>query len=134
MKITSILLPLSLILLFLACGPKPKMDELQLNAGSRWTINQEMMPHLISSRKLVSDFSAEDFTSYQTLAKELAENNKLLISSCNMKGAAHDELHKWLHPYMVMINELSEAKNEETAKEVYAKIKEAYNTFDKYFK
>ena len=39
-----------------------------------------------------------------------------------MKGKAHDELHKWLLPYIDLVKELSEAKDETEAEKNNFKI------------
>lgn len=50
-----------------------------------------------------------------------------------MKGKSHDELHKWLYPYMALVDELNDAENENEANQVFQKIKESFETFNQYF-
>ncbi len=57
----------------------------------------------------------------------------LLTSNCTMKGKAHDELHKWLLPYIDMVKELSEAKDETEASKLFENIQISFTTFNKYF-
>jgi hypothetical protein len=50
-----------------------------------------------------------------------------------MKGKAHDELHKWLLPYIDLAKELSEAKDETEASKRFENIKSSFITFNQYF-
>ena len=50
-----------------------------------------------------------------------------------MKGKAHDELHKWLLPYIDMVKELSEAKDETEAEKQFHNIQTSFTTFNQYF-
>jgi hypothetical protein len=50
-----------------------------------------------------------------------------------MSGMAHDELHKWLVPYITEVNSLSEAENEIETIKTFKNIQESFKTFNKYF-
>ncbi|MBK9047964.1 MAG: hypothetical protein IPL74_15190 [Bacteroidetes bacterium] len=50
-----------------------------------------------------------------------------------MKGKAHDELHKWLLPYIDLVKELSEAKDETEAAKQFENIQTSFTTFNQYF-
>ncbi|MCB0628425.1 MAG: hypothetical protein R2806_25420 [Saprospiraceae bacterium] len=116
-----------------SCGNDFNKSKLELNNGKKWTINAEMMPPLSVSEKLLSEYAAGDKKDYKRLAAQLKESNQLLISSCTMKGKSHDELHKWLYPYMALVDELNDAENENEANQVFQKIKESFETFNQYF-
>jgi len=111
----------------------PKEGPIELNNGEKWNINAEMMPPLRSSESLVSTFKGTDLQSYKSLAEELAKNNKELIASCNMKGKSHEELHKWLHPYMKMIGDLEEVDNVTNASTIVENMKQSFTTFNQNF-
>lgn len=104
-----------------------------MNNGEKWKINAEMIPPLEASEKLISDFAAGDKEDYRSLVVQLKENNQLLISSCTMKGKSHDELHKWLHPYMVLLDELENVETEKESIELFEKIEQSFETFNQYF-
>ena len=57
------------------------------------------------------------------------ENLDLLTSNCTMKGQAHDELHKWLLPYLDLVTDFSKDKSAEQ----FAEIQNAFTTFNQYF-
>lgn len=129
--INKIILSLAFILFLFSCGGPT--GPIESNNGEKWKINAEMMPPLAASNKLLSEYAANDKKDYKALAKNLKENNKALISSCTMNGKSHDELHKWLHPYMGLVEELSDADDKNKAKEVVSKIEESFKTFNQYF-
>ena len=128
-----IIFSLVLALFISGCGNNSDKGEIELNNGAKWKINAEMMPPLEASKKLIAEFAAHDEKDYKALAEKLKENNKLLISSCTMKGESHDELHKWLHPYMALIEELEDAENDNEANQVFKRIEQSFETFNQFF-
>lgn len=132
--------------LFISCNSQPgtqnsekehgsvqNESKLELNNGSKWKINPEMKPHLDSSSKLLDDYVRLGSKDYTRLASEMSKQNDALISSCTMQGPDHDALHKWLHPHMELIKELSNADDERKADEVVTNLKESLNQFYQYF-
>ena len=128
-----IIFSLVLASLFFSCRNNTKDTRIILNNGMKWKINTEMMPPLEVSKKLISEFVANDEKDFYALADKLKENNKLLISSCTMKGKSHDELHKWLHPYMTLVDDLENAENESEANQVFKRIEQSFIIFNQYF-
>ncbi len=72
----------------------------------------------------------KDFTQ---LAASLQKNIDLLTSNCTMEGKAHDELHKWLLPYIDMVDKLKKSKNNDEALQTFEEIKASYKLFNIYF-
>ena len=72
-------------------------------------------------------------TDFQELAKALKTQNSSLIKSCTMKGASHDELHKWLYPHIGFIKSLSSTNDSKEAEKIIIQIKESFETYQKYF-
>jgi ferritin len=50
-----------------------------------------------------------------------------------MTGQAHDELHKWLLPYLDLTNQFAEVKTIDEAENQYQKIKESFKALNKFF-
>ena len=50
-----------------------------------------------------------------------------------MKGESHEELHKWLHPHMQLIEELAQAKDSDEADPIIRDLEDSFNTYDSYF-
>ena len=108
-------------------------DKIRINNNEKWIVNAEMKPFVLNGEELLASYSKENKTDYKKLAADLkAENNKL-IKSCTMDGASHDELHKWLHPHLDLVNRLAEIDNPEKAKALIAEITASYQMYHQYF-
>lgn len=116
-----------------ACGSNDHEGDLHLNGSEKWVVNSEMKPHIERGDELLKEFISTEDKDFARLAKDLQEENTALIKSCTMKGEAHDELHKWLHPHMELIEELSKAKDFNDAEEMIAKLEVSFETYHKYF-
>src|SRR5690554_3882687 len=112
-------------------------EPLTLNDGERWVVNEEMMPFVSQGAALVDDFLQSNASSgpedIGVLADNLREQNQLLIQNCTMTGQSHDELHKWLHPHMVLVEELAGAESEEEAKDWALKLQDSYQQYHQFF-
>lgn len=138
-------------LLFLSCNNSPKTtteeetthtehyhnensEAIELDNGEKWVVNEEMKPFILKGTELVTTFIQENNSDYKTLAKQLKDQNSQLIRSCTMTGKSHDELHKWLHPHLELVQELAEATDHEQAKNQVLKLEASYQEYHKYFK
>lgn len=108
-------------------------NALELNNGKKWKVNDEMVPAIRAMEKDINTFANSEQKDYRSLAEKLQKNIDVLISSCTMKGKAHDELHKWLVPYIDTVKGLKEAKDETTAAKYFGDIQIAFTTFNQYF-
>lgn len=109
-------------------------ESIALNHGEKWEVDAEMMVHIRNMENDISGFGSGDLRSYAALSEKLLTNVDLLTSNCTMKGQAHDELHKWLLPYIDLVNELSETKEQSKAEKKFAELQSSYHTFNQYFK
>jgi hypothetical protein len=105
-------------------------DQLVLNEGKKWKVNEEMMPFILESEQLVLKYNDDD---YLALAEQLFELNNNLIKSCTMDGPAHDELHKWLHPHIDLLKKLKAAEDQSQSTKVIQEIKDSFVVFHAYF-
>lgn len=108
-------------------------DAIELNNGEKWIVNEEMKPFVLKGEELVNTFMEENNMDYATLAAQIKEQNTQLIKSCTMTGKSHDELHKWLHPHLELVQELAETTDETQAKASVQKLEESYQDYHKYF-
>lgn len=108
-------------------------EAIELNEGQKWIVDDSMMVHIRNMETDVNKFSGKTVDDYQLLATSLQDNIDRLTSNCTMTGKAHDELHKWLLPYIDTVDEFA-AQTEQTA---YASqlelIKISFTTFNQYF-
>lgn len=106
-------------------------DELTLNQGNKWKVDDHMLVHIRNMEQDIQAFSQQD--NYPELAQKLQDNLNLLTSDCTMEGGAHDALHKWLLPYM----ETAEAYNdtmEDNEKTAWLEaLRLSFVTFNRYF-
>ena len=108
-------------------------EALVLNDGEKWKVNEEMMPPITNIDMHIKDFNVSNQKDYGLLAADLQENISSLISSCTMKGKSHDELHKWLVPFIGSVNDLAEAKDDDEAAEKFEAVQASMTTFNEYF-
>ena len=50
-----------------------------------------------------------------------------------MKGESHDELHKWLHPHIELIESLSKAESAEQASKIITDLQTSFSIYNQYF-
>lgn len=110
-----------------------KNEAIELNDGEKWKVDENMIIHIRNMENDVIAFATTEQKDYKSLSEKLQTNIDLLTSNCTMNGKAHDELHKWLLPYIEMVKELSEAKNEIEASKHFEDIQISFTTFNQYF-
>ena len=106
---------------------------IELNKGEKWKVDVNMIIHIRNMENDVISFAKEEQKDYKSLVEKLQSNIDLLTSNCTMKGKAHDELHKWLLPYIDRVKELSEAKDKSEASKQFENIQTSFITFNQYF-
>lgn|SRR5690606_29120080 len=109
-------------------------DALELNEGEKWAVNEEMKPFVSKQEDLLHTYVQSDQSDYKALAGQLQEQNKQLIQSCTMTGKSHDELHKWLHPYMALLVDLEQAESKENADQLISAVHAWFETYHAHFK
>lgn len=135
----------TVVLLIFSCNTKSKEEKtteikteehqhsesetIQLNNGEKWKVDDNMMLHIRNMEKDVVHFDQEKSTNYSLLANKLKTNIDILISNCTMKGQAHDELHKWLVPYIELVDSFSKEKSANQ----FTEIQNSFKTFNQYF-
>jgi len=108
-------------------------EAIELNNGEKWKVDANMITHIHNMENDIISFTEIKQKNYKSLSEKLQSNIDLLTSNCTMKGKAHDELHKWLLPYIDLVKELSEAKDETEAEKQFQNIQTSFNTFNQYF-
>lgn len=109
------------------------VDKIELDNGKKWRVNEEMTPFILGGKELVDNYVANKQTDYKQLAEDLQAQNKQLISSCTMNGKSHDELHKWLHPHLDYVNNLSNATDNDEANHIIEHLQHSYELYNLYF-
>lgn len=110
-----------------------EIQTIELNNGEKWKVDANMITHIRNMENDVISFAKVEQKDYKSLSEKLQSNIDLLTSNCTMKGKAHDELHKWLLPYIDLVKELSESKDETEALKHFENIQTSFTTFNQYF-
>lgn len=111
-------------------------DSIELNNGVKWIVVPGMMKYIRAMESGITRFSETKHTElnhFTQLGASLQKNIDLLTSNCTMEGKAHDELHKWLLPYIDMVDKLNKSKNNDEALQTFEEIKASYKLFNIYF-
>lgn len=110
-----------------------EIQTIELNNGEKWKVDANMILTIRDMEKDIISFSTSEQKDYKSLAVKLQKNIETLTSNCTMKGKAHDELHKWLLPYIDLVTVLSDAKDETEAAKQFENIQSSFKTFNQYF-
>lgn len=142
-----ILLFISLSLIIVSCNSNEQItenhqlehedeneDTLLLNDGEKWKVVDHMMSELRQIEEIVIASNAIESTLViDDIADSLIVHLDLLTSNCTMQGQAHDELHKWLVPFINLVNEFAKNEDEAIAKEQLEEMKHSFEEFNTYF-
>lgn len=144
MKSIIYIVAISLGVLFTGCSNNEKSDDssdsvknsynIELVNNEKWEVNKEMMVHIKNMEKDIETPSNQSHPNYEELGAKLDEHIGLLTSNCTMTGKAHDELHKWLLPFIDLVKELKTADSKVKQKQSFEAIQESMNEFNTYFK
>ncbi len=111
-----------------------EIEKIELNKGEKWIVDAEMMKIIREMESSIQNHTSNTNKNYDALAENLQLKIEELTSNCTMTGKAHDELHKWLVPYMELVDELYEADEESKQAETFKEIQESFVMFNQYFK
>lgn len=103
-------------------------EPLQLNEGHKWKVDDNMMVHIAQMEQDIA--SLDQPKDFEQLSENLNKNLGLLTSNCTMEGQAHDELHKWLLPYIDLVEAFATDKSVDN----YTAIQNSFSTFNTFFK
>lgn len=106
---------------------------LELNNAKKWVVAKPMMVHIRNLEKAVQNFGATSGLDHATLAATIQENLGRLVTNCTMEGKAHDELHKWLMPFLGLTAEYSKTTALRVQDEELQEIKNALAVFNAHF-
>jgi len=108
-------------------------NNIELNGGKKWKVDDNMVVYIRNMDQLINDYASKPVNSYPELGKKLMYEVNSLTSSCNMTGKSHDELHKWLLPFIDLVDALKNAENEKDQRQLYIKLKTSMDEYHRYF-
>ena len=86
-------------------------EKIELNKGKKWKVPMAMMQHLNVMQEDIARARENNLKNYKALSLSLEKEIDLLTSNCTMKGKGHDELHKWLVPFIGDVKNFSKSTN-----------------------
>ncbi len=113
--------------------PPAPLANLELNNGKKWVMPGPMMAHMRTVEKAVGEFSAAPQADHALLASEIQQNLGRLVTGCTMEGKAHDELHKWLMPFLGLSADYSKASDPRIQQQKLREMQQALLVFNEYF-
>lgn len=111
----------------------PSQHGIELNEGNKWKVDEQMMVYLRAMEKAIEAYTGDGADSFDTLAIFLQEQTNELTSNCTMEGKPHDELHKWLLPYLELVASMQEAKEETQRREILLQLNASFTELNIYF-
>lgn len=107
--------------------PAVEADVIASDHGKKWQVNHEMAVHIEAMETDIANFkTGDDLTVLQT---RLKNNISELTSKCTMTGQSHDELHKWLLPFIETVNSMEE----QGPKAFVENLKVQFENYHRYF-
>ncbi len=113
--------------------PTRNSYDIELIDNKKWKVNEEMMIHIRNMEADMLTYSAQAEKDYLPIAKTLKAHFGKLTKSSTMKGQAHDESHKWLLPFIDLVNDLRDVEEEDDHAAMYVEIEASMEEFNMYF-
>jgi hypothetical protein len=114
-----------------------KDQEIELDNGKKWKVNPEMMVHVRNIENDMKVFSKDKSTAtdadYKALAGRIGGNIDNITKSCTMTGKSHDELHKWLLPFIDHTKKLTKASGVDESSVHFNNLQASLTEFNRYF-
>lgn len=109
-------------------------SSIELDNGHKWKVDAPMMEYIRIMEKEVHTSNLTAQKDYPALAKILETQVDNLTSNCTMTGKSHDELHKWLLPFIDMVKAFDEVSGNPAEAEKHLKeIDASFDMFNLYF-
>jgi len=105
-------------------------EAIVLDNGNKWKVEESMLIYIRNIEHAVNNFEGKDYT---VLAKIIDKNLIDLTSNCTMGGQAHEELHKWLVPFIRLSEQFDVATELAEQEKIYNDFKTSFVEFNTYF-
>lgn len=108
-------------------------EAIQLNNGAKWKVEVNMLTYIRSIETSINNFKTPTVENFKKLSSVIAENLTGLTSNCTMEGPAHDELHKWLVPFLGLSEKFENETDIKNMQAIFDEMKNSFVTFNTYF-
>jgi len=112
-----------------------QQEVIALDNGNKWDVPDNMMVHVRTMQEGMRNHLAKPESERDVQAIMVVLDNAIegMTSNCTMRGQGHDELHKWLVPFIEMAEELSESTDHAEQARMVGVLADALTEFDSYF-
>ena len=101
--------------------------EVTLDNGKLWVANPETTEGIKNMQKIIAERKQE---ATGAVLKEALENEfQMIFEKCTMTGEAHNQLHNYLLPLKMKLNQLDGTNDDQVISEIDAYLKEYSNYF-----
>ncbi len=107
--------------------------DIELINGEKWKVDEGMMVTIQLIANKVQTFDGKTMEEYKEYSTSLSNLISELTSNCTMKGQAHDELHKWLVPFIGLSKELKKSEDIAELSKIDGELKSEIVVFGDYF-
>lgn len=137
----NILFGLAILLLFLqSCVETPEYSNqasnpygIEMNEGEKWTVDSAMAVYIKRMDAILDTQKTSGEVIDPSLGDQIMSEINQLTSDCTMTGKAHDELHKWLLPFIELTAELQNATSNQQRVQKLKALQEAMDVYHQYF-
>lgn len=106
-------------------------SELHLNNGSKWMANLDTEIGIQNMQRIIESFSdGASEKDYAALKDALQLEFKMIFDKCTMEGAAHDQLHNYLYPFMGLFKALEKENSEQALTNISAHLEVYFKYFE----
>jgi len=106
---------------------------IELINGEKWKVDEGMMITIQSIAHKIKSFDGKTIEDYREYSTSLSNLISELTSNCTMKGQAHDELHKWLVPFIGLSKDLKKSEDIAELSKIDGELKSEIVVFEDYF-
>jgi hypothetical protein len=112
---------------------EPTEELVSLDNGNLWKANIETTIGINKMIKRMGSFSkGDDIKSYSSLKDSLESDFTMIFQRCTMKGEAHNQLHNFLKP-MVILFEGLKSEDLVTCKSSFNELEQHLKLYENYF-
>lgn len=114
-------------------GTEENIYGIEIENNKKWVVVEDMMLHIQNMDDDIESTRIAEKLDFEGLWEKLDANIELLTSNCTMTGKAHDELHKWLIPFIGLVEDLNNAETYDDKMVVYESLRASMVEFNAYF-
>lgn len=114
-------------------GTEANIYDIEIENNQKWVVIEDMMVYIHNMDNDIQSTGNAETLDLDGLGEKLDANIELLTSNCTMSGKAHDELHKWLVPFIGLVTEMNEASTYDDKQAAFESIEESMVEFNAYF-